>query len=161
MSGYAELQVTSNFSFLRGASHAEELMLTAEALGISALGFCDRNTLAGVVRPWTARKRHGLAARPLTGCRLEFSDNTPSLLCYPTNREAYGRLTRLLTAGQRRCDKGGCELHLEDFLQHAQGQAVIAVPPDKPGEDFERHLHRLREALGEPVAGRLPGLRSR
>jgi error-prone DNA polymerase len=147
MSGYAELQVTSNFSFLRGASHAKALMFTAEGLGISALGFCDRNTLAGVVRPWTARKEEGYRVRPLTGCRLDFADDTPSLLCYPTDREAYGRLTRLLTAGQRRCDKGGCELHLEDFLQHAQGQAVIAVPPAKPDETFETHLHRLREAL--------------
>ena len=144
---YAELQVTSNFSFLRGASKAEDLMLTAEALGISALGFCDRNTLAGVVRPWTARKKMGLRVRALTGCRLDFADDTPSLLCYPTDRAAYGRLTRLLTDGQRRCDKGGCELHLEDFLGRAEGQAVIAVAPDRPDAAFEAHLHRLREAL--------------
>jgi error-prone DNA polymerase len=146
MSGYAELQVTSNFSFLRGASHAEELMLTAEALGVSALGFCDRNTLAGVVRPWTARRKHALQVRALTGCRLVFADDTPSLLCYPTDREAYGRLTRLLTVGQRRCGKGGCELYLEDFLEHAAGQAVVAVAPHLPDQGFETHLHRLREA---------------
>jgi len=147
MSVYAELQVTSNFSFLRGASHAQELMLTAEALGIAALGFCDRNTLAGVVRPWTAAKAHQLRVRALTGCRLDFADDTPSLLCYPTDREAYGRLTRMLTVGQRRCGKGGCDLYLEDFLAHAQGQAVIAV--GAPSAGLEAHLHRLREALGD------------
>jgi error-prone DNA polymerase len=144
---YAELQVTSNFSFLRGASGAKELMVTAEALGISALGFCDRNTLAGVVRPWTARKTLELRVRPLTGCRLDFADDTPSLLCYPTDRAAYGRLTRLLTDGQRRCDKGGCELHLEDFLARAEGQAIIAVPPDRPDAAFEASLDRLGEAV--------------
>ncbi len=149
VSGYAELQATSNFSFLRGASSAKELMFTAEALGISALGFCDRNTLAGVVRPWKVRKDEGYKVRPLTGCRLEFADGTPSLLCYPTDREAYGRLTRLLTDGQRRCDKGGCELHLEDFLARAEGQAIIAVPPGQPDEMFETHLERLREAVGD------------
>ena len=144
---YAELQVTSNFSFLRGASKAEELMVQAEALGISALGFCDRNTLAGVVRPWTARKKLGLRVRALTGCRLDFADDTPSLLCYPTDRAAYGRLTRLLTDGQRRCDKGGCDLYLEDFLNRAEGQAVIAVPPDRPDAAFEAQLDRLSEAV--------------
>ncbi len=144
---YAELQVTSNFSFLRGASGAKELMVTAEALGLSALGFCDRNTLAGVVRPWTARKTLELKVRALTGCRLDFADDTPSLLCYPTDRAAYGRLTRLLTDGQRRCDKGGCELHLEDFLARAEGQAIIAVPPDRPDAAFEACLDRLGEAV--------------
>jgi error-prone DNA polymerase len=142
---YAELQVTSNFSFLRGGSSAKELMFTAEALGIKALGFCDRNTLAGVVRPWKIRRDESYKVRPLTGCRLEFADNTPSLLCFPQNREAYGRLTKLLTVGQRRCDKGGCELHLEDFLEHAEGQAIVAV--GEPDAAFETWLDVLREAV--------------
>ena len=130
MSGYAELQATSNFSFLRGASHPEELALGAEALGISAIGVCDRNTLAGVVRPWTEAKTKDLKVRALTGCRLDFADGTPSLLIYPKDREAYGRLTRLLTVGQMRAKKGKCELHWSDFLDHGQGQdhdALVAV----------------------------------
>ena len=122
---YAELQVTSNFSFLRGASHAWELMATAQALGISALGVCDHNTLAGVVRPWTAAKDNKLTVRPLTGCRLNFVDGSPSLLVYPTDRTAYGRLTRLLTVGQLRGKKGECHLSYGDFLDHAQGLLAL------------------------------------
>ena len=147
MSGYAELQVTSNFSFLRGASHAKELMFTAEAFGLSALGFCDRNSLAGVVRPWKVGRDEKYKVRPLTGCRLEFVDGAPSLLCYPKDREAYGRLTRLLTVGQMRAQKGHCELRLEDFLEHAEGQALIGLPPANPDADFEQNLERLREAV--------------
>jgi error-prone DNA polymerase len=106
MTPYAELQAATNFSFLRGASHPWEIMETAEALGVSAVGVADRNSLAGVVRAWTAAK--ALNVRALTGCRLDFADGAPSVLCYPTDREAYARLTRLLTLGQRRARKGQC-----------------------------------------------------
>lgn len=105
---YAELQASSNFSFLRGASHPNELVVGAAALGLEAIGICDRNTLAGVVRAWSQMKlqrESGSQIRALTGCRLDFVDGTPSLLVYPTDREAYGRLTRLLTVGQRRAEK--------------------------------------------------------
>jgi error-prone DNA polymerase len=149
MSGYAELQATSNFSFLRGASHAGELVMGAEALGIAALGICDRNTLAGVVRPWTAAKDYNV--RALTGCRLDFADGTPSLLCYPKDREAYGRLTRLLTVGQRRSKKGACELHWRDFLEYADGQLALIVPPSRLDEAFERDLGRMANELSGRV----------
>ncbi|MGE5501761.1 MAG: error-prone DNA polymerase, partial [Ignavibacteriales bacterium] len=145
MSGYAELQATSNFSFLRGASHPEELALAAEALGLPAIGVTDRNTLAGVVRLWTQAK--DLKVRPLTGCRLDFADGTPSLLCYPSDREAYGRLTRLLTVGQRRAKKGGCVLHWADFLEHSDGQLALIVPPATLDEAFERDLDRMAGEL--------------
>jgi len=141
MSSYAELQATSNFSFLRGASHPEELALAAEALGLPAIGVTDRNTLAGVVRLWTEAKP--LKVRSLTGCRLDFADGTPSVLCYPSHREAYGRLTRLLTVGQRRAKKGGCVLHWSDFLEHGDGQLVLIVPPARLDEAFERDLDRM------------------
>src|ERR1700740_794554 len=94
---YAELQVTTNFSFLRGASHAEELVGQAKYLGIRALAVTDRNTLAGVVRAYAAGKEMGL--RILVGARLDLADGS-SLLCYPQNRSAYGRLCSLLTVGQ-------------------------------------------------------------
>ena len=123
---YAELMAASNFSFLKGASHPWELVATAEALGISAIGVCDRNSLAGVVRAWSAGRERNI--RVLTGARLDFADGTPSLVCYPKDREAYGRLTRLLTLGQRRAKKGGCELFYEDFAAHADGQVVAARP---------------------------------
>ncbi len=145
---YAELHATSNFSFLRGASHARELMATAETLGLSALGICDHNTLAGVVRPWSAARDQKLKVRPLTGCRLIFADETPDLLVYPKDREAYGRLTRLLTLGQRRSKKGECELYWRDYLDHAEGQLALVVPPDKLDEAFATDLARLSGDLG-------------
>ena len=150
MTRYAELQATSNFSFLKGASHPGELVQGAEALGLEAVGVCDRNSLAGVVRAWTeakARRRAGSKIRALTGCRLEFADRTPSLLVYPSDREAYARLTRLLTLGQRRAKKGDCELHLADFLDHAEGQLCLVVPPERLDGAFEGELKRLSGEL--------------
>jgi error-prone DNA polymerase len=138
---YAELQATTNFSFLRGASHAEELALAAEALGLTAIGVTDRNTLSGVVRAWTAAKKRNV--RVLTGCRLDFMDGAPSLLCYPTDREAFARLTRLLTVGHRRGKKGECHLAWQDFLDHSDGQLGLIVPPTTLDEGFERDLVRM------------------
>ncbi|MFZ3007665.1 MAG: error-prone DNA polymerase [Phenylobacterium sp.] len=149
MTRYAELQVTTNFSFLRGASHPHELVQTAKALGLTAVGIVDRNSLAGVVRAWSAVQDMGKAPgiKAFTGCRLDFADGTPSLLCYPSDREAYGRLTRLLTVGQRRSIKGECELHWEDYLQHAEGQLTLVVPPPHLDAAFEADLNRIAEAL--------------
>jgi error-prone DNA polymerase len=142
---YAELQTTTNFSFLRGASQAWELMETAQGLGLAAVGVADRNTLAGVVRAWTAAKK--LKVRALTGCRLDFADGTPSLLCYPSDREAFARLTRLLTVGQRRAKKGECHLFWKDFLEHADGQLALVAPPARLDEAFETDLTRMAGAL--------------
>jgi error-prone DNA polymerase len=150
MTRYAELQASSNFSFLRGASHPHELLIGADALGLEALGVCDRNSLAGVVRAWRAKNdlaEAGSKIRDLTGCRLDFADGTPSLLVYPSDREAYGRLTRLLTVGQRRAKKAGCELHWADFLDHAEGQLTLIVPPDRLDERFETDLRRIAGEL--------------
>jgi len=145
MTGYAELQATSNFSFLRGASHPKDLAVAAEALGISAIGVTDRNTLAGVVRLWTTAKK--LNVRALTGCRLDFEDGTPSVLCYPKHREAYGRLTRLLTVGQRRAKKAQCHLTWADFLEHSEGQLTLIVPPSRLDEAFGQDLARMAHDL--------------
>ncbi len=147
---YVELQATSNFSFLRGASHPHELVVGADALGLEAIGVCDRNTLAGVARAWRAKKdlaATGSKVRDLTGCRLDFADGTPSLLVYPSDREAYGRLTRLLTVGQRRAKKAKCELSWPDFLEHAEGQLVLVVPPDRLDADFEARLKTIARSL--------------
>jgi error-prone DNA polymerase len=151
---YAELQATTNYSFLRGASHPWELVVGADALGLDAIGVCDRNSLAGVVRAWTAQKdlpQTEGKVRALTGCRLDFVDGTPSLLVYPSDREAYGRLTRLLTVGQRRAKKSACDLYWEDFLQHAQGQLVLVVPPERLDAAFEAELRRIAQALSGAV----------
>ncbi len=152
MSRYAELQATTNFSFLRGASHPWELVAGAQALGMEAIGVCDRNSLAGVVRAWSQQqdlRKGGARIRALTGCRLDFADATPSLLVYPADREAYGRLTRLLTVGQRRALKGECELHWRDFLDHAESQLVLVVPPERLDERFEADLRRIAGELPE------------
>ncbi|MGE5504417.1 MAG: error-prone DNA polymerase [Actinomycetota bacterium] len=125
MSSYAELQVTSNYSFLRGASHPDELVVAAAALGLSAVAVTDRNTLAGVVRAHVAAKQAGL--RLVVGARLDFRDGHPSVLAYPTDRAAYGRLSQLLTLGNRRAPKGQCWLDGADLAAHGQGLLVATL----------------------------------
>ena len=137
---YAELTVTTNFSFLQGASHAEELVLTAKRLGLAAIGVADVNTLAGVVRAHSAAKRHGV--RLLVGARLVPLDG-PELICYPTDRAAYGRLSELLSLGKLRADKGACEIRIEDIAAHAEGQIFIAMPPPDLSLRFEAELTGL------------------
>ena len=140
---YVELGVATPFSFLRGASDSIELVLTALKLGYDSIGVADRNTLAGVVRMHSACKGAGL--KPLIGCRLDLTD-APSMLAYPIDRDGYGRLSRLLSLGKMRADKGECELSLADVAEHSEGIAFIAWPPDDLAE-FEEELPRLREAL--------------
>ncbi len=149
MTRYAELDVTTNFSFLRGGSHAEELVATAKALGLSAISVTDHNTLAGVVRAHLAAREVG-GIKFIVGARLDL-DDAPSLLAYPTDRAAYGRLCRLLTLGQRRAEKGKCTLHLDDVASHAAGLIFIALPPDdypSPHNNFESELRRIKQSLG-------------
>jgi error-prone DNA polymerase len=159
---YAELATTTNFSFLRGASHPEELVARAGALELSGIGVADRNTLAGVVRAHVyARENRGALGglRVVAGARLAFVDGAPDVVVYPQNRAAYGRLSRLLSAGNLRAPKGECHLRLEDLLDRAEGLQAIAMPrdPSPPtslpqGERGERRrLAELREAF----AGRL------
>src|SRR4051812_12676230 len=116
--GYAELQVTTHFTFLRGVSSAEQLFAAASLLGISAVGVTDRNTLAGIVRAHEAAKVTG--TRLIVGCRLDLED-FPSLLVYPTDRKAYARLCRLLTIGKERAGKGKCQLFWRDFEEWNEG----------------------------------------
>jgi error-prone DNA polymerase len=147
---YAELWAASNFSFLRGASHPWELVTTAKALGLSAIGIADRNSLAGVVRAWA--KGREIGQKVVVGARLDFADETPSLICYPTDREAWGRLTRLLTLGQRRVRKGECHLEGPDLLAHGEGQVLLVIPPETgslAGLDtgFEARLAALAESF--------------
>src|SRR5215469_13308789 len=123
---YAELQVTTNFSFLRGASHPDELVMTAAALGHRAIAITDRNSVAGLVRAHHAAKTVGI--RLVVGVRLALGDGT-NLLAYPEDRAAYGRLTRLLTLGKRRAPKGECRLDYADVIAHGAGQLVIVLPP--------------------------------
>ncbi len=126
---YVELSAASNFSFLRGASHAEEMVAQATRLGLDGLAIADRNSLAGVVRAHMAAKEAELPFAP--GCRLVFTDVTPDILVWPTNRAAYGNLCELLTLGKRRAPKGECHLMLDDLTAHATGLLMAVVPPER------------------------------
>lgn len=130
MSKYAELEAYSNFSFLRGASDPRELVETAVERGHAAIALTDRNTLSGIVLAHShLKKTASKGTRFIPGCRIDLS-NSFSLLCYPTNRKAYGRLTQLLTLGRRRAKKGECTLHLTDVAEHSEGQQLIIPFPD-------------------------------
>jgi error-prone DNA polymerase len=139
--GFAELAMASNFSFLRGASHAEELVMAAVAQGLDAIGVADRNTMAGLVRAHAAAKAAGI--RFLPGVRLALMDGF-EVIAYPQDRAAYGRLARLLTRGNRRAKKGECHLTLEDVLAEGEGQCFIAMPPPAPGTAFRGNLDALK-----------------
>ncbi len=119
---YIELRCKSNFSFLRGASHAEELVTRAAELGYPAIGIADINTLAGVVRMHVAAKEKGI--KLLVGAEIRPQDGPPVCL-YAMNRAGYGRLARLITTGRRRQEKGSCRLHVSDVLEHSQDLIAI------------------------------------
>jgi error-prone DNA polymerase len=127
---YAELEVTSNFSFLRGASHPDELVFRAAVLGYRAIAITDRNSLAGVVRAHDAvkqvKEQGGIAPRLVIGTRLVLVDG-PEVLVYPVDRAGYGRLCRLLTLGKRRAEKGECLLYLADFLESNEGMLAVVA----------------------------------
>ena len=155
---YAELQVTTNYSFLRSGSHPKELVERAIELGHSAIGIADRNTLAGVVRAFAAIKEYyeELPEPPpkekwiklLVGSRIETRDGY-SLLAYPTNLEAYKRLSRLLTVGNRRAAKGECDLTFDDLAAHAEGILAIVLPPRRPDDPaFRERLRALARLFG-------------
>ena len=128
---YAELAVTTNFSFLRGASHPQDFVTRAQELGYAAIGIADRNSLAGVVRAYAEWKKLPEDDRPqlLIGARLVFRDGTPDILAYPKDRKAYARLSRLLSIGKLRAGKGECFLGLADLLEYRRGLLLIVIPP--------------------------------
>ena len=136
---FAELAATTNFSFLRGASHPEEMVARAAELGLAGIGIADRNTLAGIVRAHTFARENAEAmagARVVPGARLAFVDGAPDALVYPKDRAAYGRLCRILTEGNKRAPKGECWLKLDDLLAAerrvaGRGDAPDAFPPPK------------------------------
>ena len=133
--GYIELVSTSNFSFLRGGSHPEELAVTASALGLRGFGLTDRNSFAGVVRAYVALRDMDPAPprdfRYLVGTRLVFADGTPDIVAYPTDREAYGRLCKLISVGNLRGEKGAPRLHFSDLAPGLDGKVH-----DLEAEDF-------------------------
>ena len=153
---YAEIGITTNFSFLRGGSHPQEYVHQASALRIPVIGIADRNTLAGVVRAYKELENPKVKYKPklLIGSRLVFMDDTPDILVYPRDRAAYGRLCQLLTRGKRGDDteKGECHLKLDDLLEFVEGQLLVLTLPHR----FEtskalKVLDRLRQSRAERV----------
>jgi error-prone DNA polymerase len=148
---YTELQITSNFSFLRGGSHPHELVEQAAALGYKQIAITDHNTLAGIVRAHVAAKKAGI--RLIVGCSLELLDGPP-LLAYPTDKDAYANLSGLLSTGNRRAEKGHCHLYKADVYQYAEGIKFIAIPPLLLNEEFDFDesyksvLREYRDQLG-------------
>ncbi len=127
---YSELQVTSHYSFLRGASAPSELFEAAAAYGMPALGITDHNSVGGIVRGLVAAEATGV--RLVTGCRLDLTDGS-GVLVWPEDLAAWSRLTRLLSIGKARADaqhgeKGQCFLHWEDVAGHADGLVAALVP---------------------------------
>jgi error-prone DNA polymerase len=145
MRNYAELQVTSNFSFLRGASHPQELVAAAHEYGHYAIALTDRNTLSGIVLAHSTLKRiTGRHTRFIVGCRLDLS-NGESILCYPTTRKAYGNLTQLLTVGRRRASKGACILEFTNVVDNAEGQHFILPFPQVLTDSARIHMQRCAD----------------
>ncbi|MEG8014879.1 error-prone DNA polymerase [Sphingomonas sp. 22R3R2A-7] len=138
MTGFAELVAATNFSFLDGASDAGTMVGRAVELGLGGIGIADRNTVAGVVRAHQALKKAEAALlgmtlppvdfRLLVGARLVFEDGTPDIIAYPATRRGWGRLTRLLTVGNRRAEKGGCILGLGDLIAHHAEMMLVVMP---------------------------------
>lgn len=147
MTLFAELSASTHYSFLRGAAAPSDMVAQALALGMTGIGIADRNSVAGVVRAHVALKRAYEEAaeevvdssdcelpdcelpdfkppdfklpdfKLIVGSRLVFADNTPEAIVYPINRRGWGRLTRMLSTGNLRAEKGDCFLYEADLLE--------------------------------------------
>ena len=153
---YAEIGVTTNFSFLRGGSHPQDYVHQASMLGLAAVGIADHNTLAGVVRAHSALDSPHLKEKPklLIGAHLVFTCGTPDILIYPRDRAAYGRLCQLLTRGKRGEDteKGECYLTLADLLDFAEGQLLVLMLPHRfDAAAAQNVLSRLKQSRADGV----------
>jgi error-prone DNA polymerase len=157
--GYAEIGITTNFSFLRGGSDPRAYVHQASELRIPAIGIADHNTLAGVVRAYKELDNPEVKHKPklLIGTRLVFIDGTPDILVYPRDRAAYGLLCQLLTRGKRgdditRIEKGECRLTFDDLLEFAEGQLLIlALPHRFESSKALEVLKRLKDSRADRV----------
>ncbi|WP_224544352.1 error-prone DNA polymerase [Mesorhizobium sp. CA16] len=146
---YAEFGISSNFSFLRGASKPEELVVTAKFYGFASIGLADRNTVAGVVRAWQQARVEKLAYHP--GCRLVFGDGTPDILAYPRDRQGWGHLCRMLTQANLRDEneKGATLLQLSDLLEWGDRMSLAILPDLSAGaQDNLAFISRFKDRFG-------------
>jgi error-prone DNA polymerase len=156
---YAEIGITTNFSFLRGGSHPQDYVHQASELRLPVIGIADHNTLAGIVRAYSELDNPKIEYTPklLIGARVVFTCGTPDILVYPRDRAAYGRLCQLLTRGKRgddaaKVEKGECHLKLEDLLEFSAGQLLVLTLPHRFEEkDAEDVLQRLKQSRADGV----------
>ena len=156
---YAEIGITTNFSFLRGGSDPRAYVHEAGRLGIPVIGIADHNTLSGVVRAYKELDNPAVVNRPklLIGARLVFIDGTPDIFVYPRDRAAYGRLCQLLTRGKRgddiqRIQKGECHLRLDDLVEFSEGQLLVLTLPHRfETADALKVLERLKASRADGV----------
>jgi len=156
---YAEIGITTNFSFLRGGSHPQEYVHQAGELRLAAIGIADHNTLAGIVRAYSELENPEVRHKPklLIGARIVFLDGTPDILVYPRDRAAYGRLCQLLTRGKRGSDadkveKGECRLKFDDLLEFAEGQLLVLTLPRRfEAAAASKILERLKQSGADGV----------
>src|ERR1700686_5000416 len=153
---YAEIGITTNFSFLHGGSHPQDYVRRAGNLRLPVIGIADHNTMAGVVRAYKELDNPVVKYKPrlLIGSRLVFIDDTPDILVYPFDRAAYGRLCQLLTRGKRGdgTEKGECHLKLDDLLEFSEGQLLVVVPPHRfEAEKVLKILDRLQRSRANGV----------
>ena len=140
MTIFAELTASTHYSFLRGASSPADMLMQAMSLGMTGIGIADRNSVAGVVRAHAAlRRAHEEAAEEglvlpgfklIVGSRLVFADDTPEVIVYPRNRRGWGRLTRLLSTGNLRAEKGDCFLYAADLLERCDEDWALIILPE-------------------------------
>src|SRR5215213_1897585 len=137
--GFAELAALSNFTLLEGASHPQELVGQAKALGHEAIGIADHNSFAELVRGHVAAAEAGIRFVP--GARVRLLDGC-EYLAWPSDRSAYGRLARLLSKGRMKAPKGECPIGRDDLIAHAEGLVLALMPPDAPDRAFAARLRR-------------------
>ncbi|MEB2314434.1 MAG: error-prone DNA polymerase [Sorangiineae bacterium] len=150
---FAELLGRSNFSFLRGASHPEELVVRARELGLDALALCDRDGLYGSVRAWTQAKESGQRLIVGAECTLEPAAaregaEPPVVALLVADHAGYANLCRLLTLAHAGRPKGESALSLEALVEGAAGLYAV-VPAESPPEGL---LAALRDALPDRAA---------
>ncbi|HYF09145.1 MAG TPA: PHP domain-containing protein, partial [Acetobacteraceae bacterium] len=152
MTTFAELGALTNFSFLEGASHPQEIVAQAAALRHVAVGVADRNSFAGVVRAHVAAREHGIRFVP--GVRVALTDGT-EYLAWPSSRAAYGRLTRLLSEARMHAPKGECPVTREALLAATEDQVIAIIVPERIGPEFAQRLRADAAAMNPHLALRL------
>jgi len=149
---YAEFGIQSNFSFLRGASKPEDLVLAAKLMDYTAIGLADRNSVAGVVRAWKQAEELEIAYHP--GCRLVFADDTPDILAYPQDRQGWAHLCRMLTQANMReeAQKGAPVLYRQDLFEWGKNISLAILPPlDQPAQDVLALLRQIKEPFDKTI----------